>query len=252
MVDNCVIGYGTIGRTTAQVFGIKKHFSRHDSNITLNEAAHCKFIFLCLPTPTVNGSCDISAIEAVVKQLSEIGCSGVIVNRSTVTPGTVKNLVEKYNVAIVSNPEFLTEKTAEYDSKHPDIIVIGSDVPAWGEALRGLYESRFKGVNTFLTDSVTAETVKYAINTFYATKVIFANEIYDLAQRNGANYEKIKEIMYKRKWIGQNHLDVWFNGKRGVHGRCLPKDLEAFANYSNSSLLRQVLTLNEGIKNEKQ
>ncbi len=248
---NCVVGWGTIGKATALAFGIDQYFSRTNFNITLNEAAKCKFIFLCLPTPTKDGICDISLIEQYISQLSQIGCSGIIVVRSTVTPGTCKNLAEKYNVPVISNPEFLTEKTAEYDAKHPDIIVIGSDVPVWGEALKGLYDARFKGVNTYLTDTVTAETIKYAINCFYALKVVYANQLYDLCKRSGANYEKVKEAMYHRKWIGQNHLDVWFNEKRGLHGKCLPKDLQAFANYSNSRLLQLAVKLDEEVKYER-
>lgn len=242
---NCVIGWGVTGKATALAFGITKYFSRTSFNITLNEAAKCRFIFICVPTPTTNGSCDTSIVEGYVSQLSEIGCSGVIVVRSTVTPGTCKRLAEKYNVPVISNPEFLTEKTAEYDAKHPDIIVIGSDIPAWGEALKGLYDARFKGVNTYLTDTVTAETIKYGINCFYALKVVYANQLYDVCKRNGANYEKIKEAMYHRKWIGNNHLDVWFNEKRGAGGRCLKKDLEAFSAYSNSELLRLTNQLNQ-------
>ena len=251
MTNTCIIGMGMVGKATALSFGITKYFSRTDFNITLNEAAKCKFIFLCLPTPTKDGVCDTSLIEQYVSQLSQIGCSGVIVVRSTVTPGTCRNLVEKYNVPVVSNPEFLTEKTAEYDAKHPDIIVIGSDIPVWGGALKGLYDARFKGVNTYMTDTVTAETIKYAINCFYALKVVYANQLYDVCQRNGANYEKIKEVMYHRKWIGQNHLQVWFNEKRGLWGKCLPKDLQAFANYSNSRLLQLAVQLNEEVKNER-
>lgn len=246
MDDAAVVGYGTVGQATAKVFGIKKHFDIDESksNVSLKEVARCRFIFLALPTPTKNGRCDVSKIEGIVRQIADYGCGGILVSRSTVTPGTARNLAEKYRVPIVANPEFLTESTAEYDAKHPDIIVIGADNLSSKEAVRGLYEARFKGVDIIETDTITAETIKYAVNTFYATKVIFANEIYDICQRIGANYETIKDAMYKRRWIGKNHLTVQHKGGRGAKGKCLGKDLEAFASFSNSKLLKLVQDIN--------
>lgn len=252
MTDACCIGFGAVGQSTAKVFGISRYISKSGGNITFQDASKCRFIFLALPTPTENGRCDTSAIEEVVKQLAGLGCSGVIVNRSTVTPGTTRNLVEKYNVAMVSNPEFLSEDTAEYDAKHPDVIVIGSDVPVWGEALKNLYDARFKGVDTFLTDSITSETIKYGVNSFYALKVVFANQLYELCKKSGANYEKIKEVMYKRKWIGDNHMTIWYKNKRGLWGKCLKKDLEEFANYSQIPLLLEANRLDEEIRYERE
>jgi UDP-glucose 6-dehydrogenase len=83
-----------------------------------------------------------------------------------------------------------------------------------------------------LTDTVTAEFIKYAINTFYATKVLFANALYDVAENLGIEYDTVRDAMYARKWIGGNHLTVPWKGKRGINGKCLPKDLAAFATFS--------------------
>jgi len=81
--------------------------------------------------------------------------------------------------------------------------------------------------------------------------VIFANEIYEIAQKIGANYETINEALYKAKDIGKNHLSAWYlkegwdKPKRGIHGKCLPKDLDALAEFSQSKLLKLVKQLNE-------
>jgi UDPglucose 6-dehydrogenase len=139
----------------------------------------------------------------------------------------------------------LTESTAEEDAIHPDIVVVGGDQKNYVDDVVGIYQGHIKTAKIITTDSITAETVKYAVNTFYTTKCVFANEIFDICQRIGANYETIKEAMYSRKWIGKNHLDIWHKGGRGAGGKCLEKDLEAFENYSKSKLLETVKKLND-------
>jgi len=87
--------------------------------------------------------------------------------------------------------------------------------------------------------------IKYAINTLYALKVVFANQIFDYCRNIGANYNVIKDAMYARKWIGKNHLEVWHQGNRGAGGKCLEKDLEALAGESDLPLLKVANMLNK-------
>ena len=244
MNDAVIVGNGVVGQVTAKVFGIKDYFDLKGSTLTLQEAAKRKFIFICLPTPTKNGEYDTSAIRETVRQLNEYGCGGVVVNRSTVPPGTDLQLQREYNVPVVANPEFLSEKTAEYDAKHPDFILIGADISDYAKAVRGLYEARFKGIDIIETDTITAETAKLAMNSLYATKVVFANEVYDYCQKAGANYETVKETLYHSKYVGKNHLGVFHKGGRGAGGRCLKKDLEGFTQITKSPLLEVVSRIN--------
>ena len=147
--------------------------------------------------------------------------------------------------SVISNPEFLSEDTAEDDARHPDIVVVGGEQKNYIDDVVGIYQGSIKTAKIFTTDTITAEMSKYVINTFYATKTIFANQMFDLAQHVGANYETIKDIMYNRKWIGKNHLDIWHKGGRGAGGKCLKKDLDAFENYSKLKLLETVRKLND-------
>ena len=153
--------------------------------------------------------------------------------------------------SIVHLPEFLTEATWKQDTEHPDLIVIGSEDDNYAREVEALLRSRYKTEEIHRTDTATSETLKYAINGFYALKVVYANELFDFCQRAGANYGTIKNCMYQRKWIGKNHLEVWFSHGleeqpvRGVRGKCLPKDLKAFANYSKSKLLKTAKELND-------
>ncbi len=129
MNDACVVGYGVVGKATAVVFGIEKYYSRSESNVTLEEVAQCKYIFICLPTPTVEGACytdDIFKIISDIHILSSI--ENIFIIRSTVYPGFNKFLQRTLNItAIVSNPEFLSEDTAINDAAHPDLVVLGGE-----------------------------------------------------------------------------------------------------------------------------
>jgi len=247
-MDDCVVyGWGVVGKATAKAFGITSYFSHHERNITLTEAAFKRYHFFCLPTPTINGDCFRDDIIDLIRQLESIEHNqNVYIIRSTVIPGTSRYIQSQIGTnAVVSNPEFLSEDTAEEDALHPDIVIIGGDHKQYVDDVKGIYEGHIKTAKIITTDSITAETIKYAVNTFYTTKLIFANEIFDICQRIGANYETIKDAMYSRKWIGKNHLDIWNKGGRGCGGKCLQKDLQAFSNYSKSKLLERVNLINE-------
>lgn len=128
------------------------------------------------------------------------------------------------------------------DAANPNLIVIGARNDKYREAVKSVYQGRFKSrINTFITDNKTAELVKYAMNGFFATKVVYANIIYDIAQEWGANYETIKNALYSSPNVAKNHMTIWYKGGRGVRGRCLPKDLEAFATWTDSPFLNEVL-----------
>ncbi|HEC65895.1 MAG TPA: hypothetical protein ENI23_11425 [bacterium] len=251
MNNALIIGMGMVGKSTAHAFGIKKYYDHNAvegfQKVTdFKEMADNRYIFICLPTPVKDGQYFVDDIIKIIDAIKQQGKQNVFIIRSTVYPGFANYAQEKLGIhSIVSNPEFLTEKTWKKDSEHPDRIVIGCDYPAYLKDVEGIYKARFKGVDIFTTDNKTAELSKLASNGFFSTKVIFANQIYDYAKLCGANYEMIKNIMYKSKFIGENHLEVFHQGGRGASGKCLKKDLEALADYTNSPLLRVVDKLNK-------
>lgn len=253
MVESVVCGYGVVGKATALTFGIKDYFDLKGSNISLKEIAERKrFVFICIPTPTKDGQ--QQGREEIAQLIHEIldqgGGQKVFIIRSTILPGTVKYLIGKCMTdAIIHNPEFLTQATWEKDAKYPDVVVLGGENPNYLENVEGLYKARFKGsVDIIRTDSITSEMIKYGVNTFYAMKIVFANELWQICQDTGANYEKVKEVMYKRRWIGKNHLRIYDEkGKRGAGGGCLGKDLEAFSSSFPSKLLKLVDQLNKEV-----
>jgi UDPglucose 6-dehydrogenase len=245
-------GLGTVGRATRLAFGIDKYFDLKGSTISLKEAAVFRYVFICLPTPTHNGNSDIHTIEEVIRQIEKENYQPIYIIRSTVLPGTADRLMNETRMdRVVSNPEFLTESRWEEDAVRPDLAIIGANNKQYANEVKGMYDARYKYMEAQVTNNTTAELVKYAFNTFYATKVIFANQIYDVAKRIGADYEFVKNVMLPHKWVGSNHLDVHHSGYRGVGGKCLEKDLEAFTPFSKSPILHTVREINRELRRSK-
>jgi len=243
--DAVVIGFGVVGKATAKAFDIPWHFDPLDSNITLEEASKKQFIIFCTPTPTDSRGQQkgIDIIDEYIKQLKEYGGRNIFIIRSTVLPGTTKHLAEKYDVMIGFSPEFLSDKTAEKDALHPMFVVLGADDVPTRIAMENLWK-RYKIKNFVITDTVTAEMIKYTFNTFFLMKVIFANQMYDICQINGANYNTLKEALYSHPWGTHHHLKPIHNNGRGGGGKCFPKDIKSFAKYSNLKLFKVIEELN--------
>jgi len=243
MNDAVIVGYGMVGKATAHAFGVKDYYSPSNHTIEKSELSRFKYIFLCLPTPTVDGIQDDSLLRDYIIDISNKNPETIFIVRSTVLPGFCRSFMPTVNIVHV--PEFLTEKTWKRDVEWPSIVVIGGENRDILTEVAGFFKARYKGCKIILTDTITSELSKYALNTLYATKVVFANEIFDYAQKVGANYETVKEVLYASNWVGVNHLDVWHQGGKGAGGKCLEKDLEAFSKESASSLLIEANKINK-------
>lgn len=236
-----VIGYGYVGKATARSFGIDKFYTRHESNITLEEIKKTKYIFICLPTPTVSGRCYTDDIYEFIDKVKNP--DSIFIIRSTVEVGFAESVKKELKVQVVSNPEFLSEDTWEEDAIKPKIVVLGGDGKTL-EAVKGLYMGRFKYSKPVITDNTTAEMIKYAFNSWFSTKVIFSNEIFNACQEFKANYETVKRALEAHPWGMKGHGTIWHKGGRGAGGNCLRKDLEAFTNQIDSQVLKQVVEAN--------
>ena len=137
-------------------------------------------VFLCVPTPEDrDGSADLSFIEAASAEIGPVLCEGaIVVNKSTVPVGTtivVDEVIQRADIKVVSNPEFLREGTAVNDFLHPDRVVVGADDRGAAEKVAALYSSI--ETETIITDAASAETIKYAANGFLAMKISFVNSL---------------------------------------------------------------------------
>ena len=183
-------------------------------------------VVLCVPTPHApDGSVDLSAVEAAATAIGPALESGaVVVNKSTVPVGTthlVAGLLNRDDVTVASNPEFLREGTAVADFLGPDRIVVGADDDRTREVVRSLYD----GVDApvVLTDPASAETIKYAANAFLVTKLSFANAIAAVCEAVGADIDDVVLGLGYDDRIGANYL----RPGPGWGGSCFPKDSRA-------------------------
>ena len=188
--------------------------------------SNCKFVFLCLPTPQQDdGSADTSYILESSKLLSKyLNDSATVVIKSTVPVNTwkrVKEVLNRTDISIVSNPEFLREGTALDDFFNPDRIVVGSEDEKKAKAVANLYKA--KKAKVVFTDNTSAEIIKYASNSFLAIKLSFVNEIAAYAESTDANAIEVLHAMGLDKRIGKEFLKPG----PGWGGMCFPKDVSA-------------------------
>jgi len=231
-----IIGYGYVGKAVDFGFKPKNKIFIHDkylSSLTLKEVVkNSDIIFICVPTPMDHKyTCiDLSIVEEVVKNTIDLAKKfkkePIITIKSTVIPGTTRALGKKFNWSKISfNPEFLTEANYLHDFVNADRIIVGSDHALVTQKVVDLYRGSFPNTPIFQTDPTTAEMVKYMANTYLATKVVFANEMYDLCQSLGINYTEVKKMVVADKRIYDSHLDI--TTQRGFGGKCFPKDAVA-------------------------
>jgi len=212
-------------------------------------------IFLCLPTPpSEDGSADLSHVLSVVDQIGELAnADKIVVSKSTVPVGTVDKIKQllkkkaKFQMDVVSNPEFLKEGTALQDSLKPDRVVIGTKSKKAAAILQELYEPFVRTGNPIIImDEHSSEMTKYAANAFLATKISFMNELANLCEEVGADIDSIRKGIGSDPRIGKQFL---FPGV-GYGGSCFPKDVKALISTSEEfgrplTILRSVDKLNE-------
>jgi UDPglucose 6-dehydrogenase len=228
-----VIGNGFVGESQAYAFSPVADIKIFDVNPvkathTLLEVLSQDFIFVALPTPMKeNGEQDISYIENFFSNIGLYNTDAVFILKSTVLPGTTKQLIDKHKFNIVFCPEFLTEKTAKLDMLTQSRIVIGGNAQHTEKVLE-LFKARFGQKHYVLTDSTTAEFIKYMANTFLAVKVSVVNEFYRMSEALGADWDKALEGFVSDPRIGNSHTQVpGHDGKLGFGGTCFPKDINA-------------------------
>lgn len=266
MANIGIIGWGVVGRAVGQGFETKKDnkvlwYSKGKGPYSPEKViSESEFLFACVPTPMFSdhSGIDLSIVKEVVDFVAPRieGTDKILTVKSTVVPGTTASFKKKYpNVNFAMNPEFLTEANALGDFLKPDRTVIGAFSRSVSARLASLYQDLYgPGSKIFLTDPTTAEIVKYMSNALLATKVIFANEMYDLCTSMGIKYEEVKSMVAADDRIGPTHLDV--TTLRGFGGKCFPKDMVALIGFAkdkkvDASLLKTVWSKNLKIRKVK-
>jgi UDPglucose 6-dehydrogenase len=175
-----------------------------------------------------DGSASTGIVFDVVREVYGWG-NRIVVIKSTVPPGTTASLNQTFGptLSVVFNPEFLTEANPVEDFKNQDRIIIGGS-PEAAQTVADIYSVAYPGVMTVQCDATTAEMVKYVGNCFLATKVSFANEIYQICQKLGIQYEGVVNIAMLDKRLGRSHWKVPGPDEHFGFGlSCFPKDINA-------------------------
>ena len=237
--------------------------STHSLEETVNES---DFIFLSVPTPAnEDGSINIDIITSALDDINEVhnGKDNTILIRSTVIPGTTWALQTKYpNLNILFNPEFLTERSANFDFINQSRFIVGNSGAQLNqgksEEFVDLIKDRFGDcVAVMETSYETAELIKYMSNCFFATKVSFMNEMYQIAEKIDANWDEAVSGFVADGRIGHSHLNVpGHDGKFGFGGSCFPKDIQAMIDFAemfglNPSVLKGAWEKNLEVRSEQ-
>ena len=224
--------------------GLKKKLIITD-NITL--IRECDFIFVTVGTPQrSNGSIELSMIKKVITTIGEIlGTSKknpIILIKSTVVPGTIKDVIlpilEKKSkkkagkdFGLISNPEFLQESSAIQDTKFPHVVILGGYQTKYMKKTHRFFSKLHPKTKIIITNHQTAEIIKYANNSFLATKISFINQLSNICQNiPDANIDDIAKTIGLDPRIGK----LFLNAGPGYGGSCLPKDMRALINFAES------------------
>ena len=220
-------------------------------------------IFVTVGTPQrIDGSIELSMIKSAVKSIGKVlknnNKNPIIFIKSTVTPGTMQKIVvpilEKESCkkvgrdfGLISNPEFLQESTAIRDTKFPHAVVLGGYETKYMKKAKKFFSEIHPGVPIIITNHQTAEMIKYANNSFLATKISFINQLGNICQNiPGANIDDIAKTIGLDPRIGK----LFLNAGPGYGGSCLPKDMKALINFAdkigiNPTLLNAVEQTNK-------
>ena len=213
------------------------------------------FITVGTPSKRFEGEADLTYVWDVAEEISEnIHKYCVVVTKSTVPVGTTKKVkkiiakkISEKNFDVVSNPEFLREGSAIDDFMRPDRVVIGCENKKSDKIMKELYRPLYLIETPIISTTIeSSEIIKYASNSFLATKISFINQVADLCEEVGANVQDVAKGMGIDKRIGNKFL----HSGPGYGGSCLPKDVKAFINTAenyglNFSILSAVDKFNE-------
>jgi nucleotide sugar dehydrogenase len=250
-----IVGGGTVGAATARA--LVEHVKdvkiydvlperRTESNVW--DVLQCDIAFVCLPTPQKRDSlkCDTSILEKFFEEVAE--CRTNIVLRSTVPVGFTRRMREKYILPnLVHSPEFLTARCADLNAQCPARNVIGgfwNGEPGSNASyiVRDLYLKRWPHVPCLLVNSDESEAGKLALNSFFATKVAYFNELYLFCQRAGLNWNNVRDVVVGDGRVHPSHTlvpgpDGWY----GFGGTCLPKDLASLVHQMEELGMQSIL-----------
>ena len=240
MKNVLIVGYGVVGHNLHNEYkNLNIEIYDKYKVIDTRTKDNYDFCFICVDTPyTAETPCDINQIEKVLQAHN----AAIYIIKSTILPGTTDYLKTKYNKHIIFSPEYYggTQHCNNYSF---DFTILGGekvDCLAVQQLLQHCYDAR----HTFhITDSKTAELVKYMENSYLGMKVAFCNQFYDIANKVGVNYEELRELFILDPRVNPSHTFV-YSDKPYFDSHCLNKDIPAIADFTDAELLKMILEFN--------
>jgi nucleotide sugar dehydrogenase len=249
-----IIGRGMVGNAIFK--GLEKYdnemyfYDPKYEGSKIEDIINTKIVFISVPTiPNENNECDLSILIKVLDELNNLKYEGVICIKSTITPGTTQNMIEKYNNDnICFCPEFLKERCA-YDDfvNNNSICVVGTDKDDIFEIIKTIHKpicSFFKKVKP-----TEAELTKYMQNVYNTYRILFANGFYEICKHNDVDYSSVLDTLIQRKELDEKYMKCT-EDLRGPSGPCLVKDSLAFNQYVNTLNLKIKPTIFQTIVND--
>lgn len=238
-----VIGLGFVGGSMKKSFELKgasvKGYDKFkEGTDSFVDCLDSDIAFLALPTifDEDQMSYDKSCIHEVCEKLEKCKYNGLVVIKSTVEPTTTEGLIKTYpTLKFIHNPEFLTAATAFEDFHNQKHIVLGKGSNVTDEevdVLENFYRTYYPDAEISRSTCTESESMKSFVNCFYSVKIQFFNELYLLCEKMGCDYNTVKDLMLKNKWINPMHTNVpGIDGKLSYGGYCFPKDTNALLNH---------------------
>ena len=244
-----IIGRGFVGSAVAHGFspsvGYEANVRVYDKDPSKKECEldevvrESDVVFISVPTPSnKDGSINLDILYQCLSEINEVykpEFDAIFLVRSTIVPGTTRKLQKKFpSLRLVFNPEFLTERSANFDFISQSRFVLGGESKDTN-IIANLYRHRFgESVSIIESNFETAELIKYACNTYFATKVSFLNEMRLIADAVDADWDKLIDGFVRDGRIGSSHTNVpGPDGKFGFGGSCFPKDIQAMIHFGN-------------------
>ena len=231
--------------------GLKKKLTISNNFSLIN---NCDMIFVSVGTPQKsNGAIELAMIKKATTTIGQIirksKKNPTIFIKSTVVPGTTQDVIlpilektsgKKANIdfGLISNPEFLQESNAIRDTKYPHVIILGGKQTKYMKKAKMFFSKMHPNVPIVITNFQTAEMIKYANNSFLATKISFINQLSNICQNiPGTNIDDIAKIIGLDSRIGK----LFLNAGPGYGGACLPKDISALIKFSDKIGVKPIL-----------
>ena len=249
-----IIGLGFVGEAIRKAYAdqmfkiICIDIDPEKSNGTYADLKDCEAVFICVPSPSKeNGECDTSILNSVLYFLRDY--KNVIISKTTAPPAFYEKMQTVYP-NLVHVPEFLTAANAFTDFINKKEIIIGGSVLAYQREAERILKSVQPIKNIAFCSIGEAALSKYVINSFLATKVVYMNEMAQLAEAHGYDWRKIRILIDVDERIGRSHTQVpGPDGQYGFGGMCFPKDTNALVKYASKlgiqlSVLKSVMKKN--------